>query len=57
MDFYSPSIMYLQGSTSFRGVVLVAVQLLGCCGGEYDSGKPDQVAGDLLQPSNYPLND
>jgi hypothetical protein len=53
MYFYSPSVMYLQGSTAFR----VAVQLLGCCAGECDSGKPDQVAGDLLQPSNYPLND
>jgi hypothetical protein len=49
--------MYLQGSNAFRVVVLVAVQLLGCCGGERDSGKPDQVAGDLWQPSNYPLND
>lgn len=49
--------MYLQGSNAFQVVVLVAVQLLGCCGGERDSGKPDQVAGDLWQPSNYPLND
>jgi len=48
--------MYLQGSTAFQVVVLMTVQLSGCCGDECDSDKPDQVVGDLLLPSNYPLN-
>lgn len=55
--FYSHSVMYLQGSTASQVAVLVIVLLGGCCEGEHDSGKPDQLAGDLLQPSSYPLND